>query len=61
MNDEADNDLCEDILDKNDVNISLEDFPEVAEFVEAMARPESIQDNGERISFMITKEDVKQG
>jgi hypothetical protein len=61
INDAADNDISEDILDGNPVEISLEDFPEVQDFVEAMARPTSIQDDGERIPYTITREDVKQG
>jgi hypothetical protein len=61
INDAANNDISEDILDGNPVEISLEDFPEVQDFVEAMARPTSIQDDGERTPYTITREDVKQG
>jgi hypothetical protein len=61
INDAADNDLCEDILDGRPVDMELEDFEEVADFVKAMARPTSIQDDDERIQYTITKEDVKEG
>jgi hypothetical protein len=42
INDAADNDLCEGILDGRPVDMELEDFEEVADFVKAMARPTSI-------------------
>jgi hypothetical protein len=61
INDAADNDLCEDILDGRPVDVSLKDFAEVADFIKAMARPTNIQDDGERIPYTITKEDVKEG
>jgi hypothetical protein len=41
--------------------VSLEDFEEVADFVKAMARHTSIEEDGERIPYTITKEDVKEG
>jgi hypothetical protein len=41
--------------------MELENFEEVAEFVKAMTRPASIQDDNERIPYTITMEDVKEG
>jgi 5'-3' exonuclease len=56
INDTADNDLCEDILDRREVNMKLENFDKVEEFVQAMARLSSIQDDEERIPYTIIKE-----
>jgi hypothetical protein len=41
--------------------LSSEDFGEVEDFVKAMARPTRIQEDGKRIPYTITKEDVEEG
>jgi hypothetical protein len=62
INDSADNANCEDILNGIPVNIQIEEFPEqVKDFIKAMARPTSIQEDGEVISCKITRDTVKEG
>jgi len=61
INDAADNALSDAILDGSPVAVSHEAFPEVAEFVKMMARPTPIQEDEDRISHEITREDVSQG
>jgi hypothetical protein len=46
IHDAADNTHCEDILNGIPVDIQLEEFLEVKDFIKAMARPASIQDDG---------------
>jgi hypothetical protein len=61
INDSSDNANCEDILNGIPVDIQIEEFPEVQDFIKAMARPTSIQEDSERISYKITSDDVKEG
>jgi len=61
VNDSADNEVSEAILNGDPVEVQLEEFPEVADFIRKMARPDDIQADLTRISEDISTDDVYYG